>query len=127
MFGRNSECPLAIVAPCSPSDCFTMIQEAFRIAVEFMTPVIFLSDGYVANGAEPWRIPDASALKPINVQYLTESNGNGQGVLPYKRIAVWCDRGSNRARLAWNTASAASKSGIPRATSVTILITISIW
>src|SRR5947209_5762752 len=54
MFGRNGECPVAIVAPCSPADCFTMVFEAVRLAVSFMTPVFLLSDGYLANGAEPW-------------------------------------------------------------------------
>src|SRR3954470_16429705 len=58
MFGRNGECPVAIVAPCSPADCFQMVFEAVRLAVEFMTPVFLLSDGYLANGAEPWLIPE---------------------------------------------------------------------
>ncbi len=58
MFGRNGECPVAIVAPQSPADCFDMAFEAVRIATRFMTPVFLLSDGYLANGAEPWLIPD---------------------------------------------------------------------
>src|SRR6202011_3461520 len=57
MFGRNGECPAAIVAPCSPTDCFAMIFEAVRLAIRFMTPVFILSDGYLANGAEPWAVP----------------------------------------------------------------------
>ncbi|MBW3542773.1 MAG: 2-oxoacid:acceptor oxidoreductase family protein, partial [Planctomycetes bacterium] len=60
MFGRNGESPLPIVAAATPADCFDAVQEAMRIAVNFMTPVIFLSDGYIANGAEPWRIPKLS-------------------------------------------------------------------
>jgi len=84
MFGRNGESPLPVVAAQSPADCFDLAQEAMRIAVEFMVPVVFLSDGYVANGAEPWRIPDQSELKPINVQHPTELNGDGE-YLPYKR------------------------------------------
>ncbi len=62
MFGRNGECPAAIVAPCSPADCFNMAFEAVRMAVRFMTPVFLLSDGYLANGAEPWLIPNPAKL-----------------------------------------------------------------
>src|SRR5437763_16756424 len=57
LFGRNGECPVAIVAPCSPGDCFTMAIEAVRLATRFMTPVVLLSDGYLANGSEPWLLP----------------------------------------------------------------------
>jgi len=86
MFGRNGECPAAILAPCSPADCFAMVFEAVRIAVSFMTPVFLLSDGYLANGAEPWLIPLASDLPRIQVKHPTEPNGNGNGhFLPYKR------------------------------------------
>lgn len=84
-FGRNGDCPMPLVAACSPADCFTMAQEALRIAVEFMTPVFLLTDGYIANGAEPWRIPEISELRPIKVQHITENNGNGEGYLPYLR------------------------------------------
>ncbi|MHB2026706.1 MAG: 2-oxoacid:acceptor oxidoreductase subunit alpha [Elusimicrobiota bacterium] len=63
MYGRNGECPVPIVAPATPSECFTMIIEAFRIAVKYMTPVFFLSDGYLANGSEPWLIPNAASLR----------------------------------------------------------------
>src|ERR1051325_4771241 len=62
MFGRNGECPVAIVAPATPSECFQMAVEAFRIATRHMLPVIYLSDGYLANGAEPWRLPSMSEL-----------------------------------------------------------------
>jgi 2-oxoglutarate ferredoxin oxidoreductase subunit alpha len=88
MYGRNGECPVAIVAPQSPGDCFTMAVEAVRLAFGFMTPVILLSDGYLANGSEPWRIPDLAELPKIKVTHPTEvnSNGNGHhGFLPYKR------------------------------------------
>ncbi len=78
MFGRNGECPAAIVAPCSPADCFTMVFEAVRLAVGFMTPVFLLSDGYLANGAEPWPIPDVSTLPKIPVRHPTQPNGNGE-------------------------------------------------
>jgi 2-oxoglutarate ferredoxin oxidoreductase subunit alpha len=91
MFGRNGECPAAVIAPCSPSDCFQMAFEAVRLAVRFMTPVFLLSDGYLANGAEPWAIPAASSLPKIEVRHPTQPNsgGNGNGeaphFLPYKR------------------------------------------
>ncbi len=88
MFGRNGECPAAIVAPCSPADCFTMIFEAVRLAIGFMTPVFLLSDGYLANGAEPWLIPRPDQLPRINVQHPEKRGGNGNGeahFLPYKR------------------------------------------
>lgn len=84
MFGRNGESPLPVVAAQSPADCFDLAQEAMRIAVEFMVPVVFLSDGYVANGAEPWRIPESDELKPITVNHPTELNGEDD-FLPYKR------------------------------------------
>src|SRR5947209_6403959 len=91
MFGRNGECPVAIVAPCSPADCFTMVFEAVRLAIGFMTPVLYLSDGYLANGAEPWLIPKTEELPRISVRHPQKrhSNGNGNGqssqYLPYKR------------------------------------------
>jgi 2-oxoglutarate ferredoxin oxidoreductase subunit alpha len=88
MFGRNGECPVPILAPCSPADCFNMTFEAIRLAISFMTPVLLLSDGYLANGAEPWLIPDPSKLPKITVRHLTQPNGNGNGephFLPYKR------------------------------------------
>ncbi|MCH2368785.1 MAG: 2-oxoacid:acceptor oxidoreductase family protein, partial [Planctomycetes bacterium] len=75
MFGRNGECPVAIVAPQSPGDCFTMALEATRIAVTYMVPVIYLSDGYLANGAEPWNIPSVADLPVIEVNNSTDPDG----------------------------------------------------
>lgn len=75
LFGRNGESPVAVVAPASPGDCFSMAFEAFRIAVHFMTPVIFLSDGYLANGSEPLLIPSIEELPNIDVQFWTDPNG----------------------------------------------------
>src|SRR2546425_12412524 len=72
MFGRNGECPVAVVAPASPADCFKMIFEAVRLAVRFMTPVFFLSDGYLANGAEPWAIPELKDLPKIEVKFYAD-------------------------------------------------------
>ncbi len=72
MFGRHGECPVAVVAPATPGDCFHMAIEAFRIAVRHMTPVIFLSDGYLGNGAEPWMIPDVDRLPKIDTPPLPD-------------------------------------------------------
>ncbi|GAB94139.1 2-oxoglutarate ferredoxin oxidoreductase subunit alpha [Kineosphaera limosa] len=74
MYGRNGEAPVAIIAPSTPTDCFTMAMEAVRIATTYRTPVILLSDGYLANGSEPWRIPDVADLPAIDVQFATEPN-----------------------------------------------------
>jgi 2-oxoglutarate ferredoxin oxidoreductase subunit alpha len=84
MFGRNGECPAAVVAACSPADCFTMILEAVRIAVRFMTPVFFLSDGYLANGAEPWLVPKPEELPRLDIEHPTKPNQNGN-FMPYLR------------------------------------------
>src|SRR5436305_2609058 len=84
IYGRNGECPVAVIAPSSPSDCFHAIIEAFTLAVKYMTPVIFLSDGYLANGAEPWLIPDVSKLPKIQIKHPTEKN-DAKGFMPYKR------------------------------------------
>jgi 2-oxoglutarate/2-oxoacid ferredoxin oxidoreductase subunit alpha len=81
LFGRNSEAPVPVLAPATPGDCFWMALEASRIAIKYMVPVIILSDGYLANGAEPWRIPDLSDLPEIPVRFET----NPAGFQPYKR------------------------------------------
>jgi 2-oxoglutarate ferredoxin oxidoreductase subunit alpha len=84
LYGRNGEAPVPVIAASSPADCFDAVYEACRIAIEFMTPVMFLSDGYVANGAEPWRFPKTADLKPIKVEFAKAKNG-GEKYLPYKR------------------------------------------
>lgn len=76
IFGRHGESPLPVIAASQPSDCFHCVYEAARIAVKYRTPVIFLSDGYLANGAEPWLIPAAKDLAPINAAQLVEANGS---------------------------------------------------
>ncbi|MDX2019858.1 MAG: 2-oxoacid:acceptor oxidoreductase subunit alpha [Deltaproteobacteria bacterium] len=81
MFGRNGECPLPVLSARTPGDCFHAAIEAARIAVTYMTPVILLTDGYVANGAEPWPVPDVSKLPPIPVKFRTET----EGFKPYLR------------------------------------------
>jgi 2-oxoglutarate/2-oxoacid ferredoxin oxidoreductase subunit alpha len=84
-YGRNGECPMPIVSASTPSDCFEAVYEAVRIAVQHMTPVIFLSDGYIANGAEPWKFPAAADLTPIPVRF-KKGLDEGETVLkPYQR------------------------------------------
>ena len=72
VFGRNSECPIPVIAARSPGDCFWAAIEASKMAVTYMTPVLLLTDGYLANGAEPWRIPDESELEPFKVSFHTD-------------------------------------------------------
>jgi 2-oxoglutarate ferredoxin oxidoreductase subunit alpha len=81
MFGRNGECPVAIVAPATPGECFQVAVEAFRIATKHMLPVIYLSDGYLANGAEPWRLPTMAELPNFEVKLTTDA----EGFNPYNR------------------------------------------
>lgn len=84
-YGRNGECPMPIVSASTPSDCFGAVYEAVRIAVQHMTPVIFLSDGYIANGAEPWRFPQSADLPPIVVKFKTELGHGEDKFQPYLR------------------------------------------
>ncbi len=81
IFGRNSDSPLPVLAAATPGDCFSMAYEAVRIAIKYMTPVILLTDGYLANGAEPWSIPKFEELSPIPVRFRTEP----EGFFPYLR------------------------------------------
>jgi 2-oxoglutarate ferredoxin oxidoreductase subunit alpha len=81
LYGRHGESPLPVLAAATPTDCFDTIFEAVRIALKYMTPVIFLSDGYLANGAEPWRVPQAADLPEIPVSFRTDPNG----FFPYLR------------------------------------------
>lgn len=84
-YGRNGECPMPIVSASTPSDCFNAVYEAVRISVEHMTPVILLSDGYIANGAEPWKFPSAGDLHPIQVSFKTELGHQEEKFQPYLR------------------------------------------
>src|SRR5499426_1428387 len=81
MFGRNSECPVGIVAPSTPGDCFRMAVEAVRLATKYMAPVFFLSDGYLGNGSEPWELPEIGSLPKMKIKLRTET----EGFLPYLR------------------------------------------
>jgi len=76
MYGRNGDSPLVVLAAASPADCFDMAYEACRIATKFMLPVILLTDGYLANGSEPWRIPDLDELRPMENKFVTEKKGD---------------------------------------------------
>lgn len=84
-YGRNGECPMPVLAAATPADCFDSVYEAVRIAVQHMTPVIFLSDGYIANGAEPWRFPTKDQLPPIHVKFKTELGHGEEKLQPYLR------------------------------------------
>ena len=81
VLGRNGEAPLCVIAASTPVDCFTAAYEAARIAVKFMTPVMCLTDGYLGNGAEPWRVPRVEELSPIPVRFATDP----KGFQPYSR------------------------------------------
>ncbi len=84
LYGRNGECPLPVLAARSPADCFQTAYEAVRIAIEYMTPVILLSDGYLANGSEPWRFPTADQLPEIRFSFAPPLE-NGMKFMPYHR------------------------------------------
>ena len=81
VWGRNGECPAVVIAPATPADCFHMAIEAVRLAFKYMCPVFYLSDGYLANGAEPWAIPEIDALPKIEVKFATDP----ETFLPYSR------------------------------------------
>jgi 2-oxoglutarate/2-oxoacid ferredoxin oxidoreductase subunit alpha len=81
LYGRNSESPIVVLAPATPGDCFYVAYEAVRIAVKYMVPVMVLSDGFLANGSEPWLIPDPATLPPLDVVFRTET----EGFFPYLR------------------------------------------
>ncbi|HVI45541.1 MAG TPA: 2-oxoacid:acceptor oxidoreductase subunit alpha [Chitinophaga sp.] len=84
-YGRNGECPMPVISASTPADCFEAVFEAFRIAVKHMTPVIFLSDGYIANGAEPWRFPKSTDLPTIEVKFKKGLDEGEEQFLPYHR------------------------------------------
>jgi 2-oxoglutarate/2-oxoacid ferredoxin oxidoreductase subunit alpha len=84
-YGRNGECPMPVIATSTPSNCFDYALEAARIAVEHMTPVMLLSDGYIANGAEPWKFPNEADLPNINVNFKTTLSEGEEKLMPYQR------------------------------------------
>jgi 2-oxoglutarate ferredoxin oxidoreductase subunit alpha len=84
-YGRNGECPMPVISTSTPSDCFDVAYEAARISLQHMTPVILLSDGYIANGAEPWLYPKEEQLPPIDIKFKTTLEDGEEKLLPYKR------------------------------------------
>ncbi|HEX8332073.1 MAG TPA: 2-oxoacid:acceptor oxidoreductase subunit alpha [Segetibacter sp.] len=84
-YGRNGECPMPVISASTPSDCFSAVYEAIRISIQHMTPVIFLSDGFIANGAEPWKFPKSEDLPPIEVKFKTELAHDEEKFQPYLR------------------------------------------
>jgi 2-oxoglutarate/2-oxoacid ferredoxin oxidoreductase subunit alpha len=84
-YGRNGECPMPVISASTPSDCFDAVFEAARIALQHMTPVILLSDGYIANGAEPWRFPQSDGIPAIEVNFKKGLDEGEEKFLPYKR------------------------------------------
>ena len=110
MFGRNGEAPLPIIAPRSPADCFAVALEAARIAVTYRTPVLLLSDGSLANGSEPWRVPDAADLPTFDPAFATGPNSPDGRASSGRTCATptrWPARGPCPAPRASSTASAA--------------------
>lgn len=85
VYGRNGECPMPVIASATPADCFDVAYEAVRLAVQHMTPVILLSDGYIANGAEPWKFPQEDSLKEIQVEFKTQRGDQEMVFQPYVR------------------------------------------
>ncbi len=97
-YGRNGECPMPVISASTPSDCFDAVYEACRISVEHMTPVILLSDGYIANGAEPWRFPNSNNLPTVKVDFKTELGHGEEKFQPYlrdeKQVRPWAVPGT---------------------------------
>lgn len=87
VYGRNGDAPMPVIAASSPGDAFEVAIEACRIAVEYMTPVMLLTDGYIANAAEPWKVPDPANYAPFPAKFLEEKNGPDGTLLPFKRDA----------------------------------------
>ncbi len=85
IYGRNGEAPVPVIAASTPTDCFDMAMEACRLAIEFMTPIFYLSDGYIANGAEPWKFPTSKDLPDFKIAFAKNNLKEGEKFLPYKR------------------------------------------
>ncbi|MDP9162470.1 MAG: 2-oxoacid:acceptor oxidoreductase subunit alpha [Pseudomonadota bacterium] len=87
VYGRNGDAPIPVIAARSPADAFDCAIEAVRIATRYMTPVLLLTDGYIANAAEPWKVPDMATYAPFPVAFHTDQPADGEGVMPYARNA----------------------------------------
>ena len=135
MFGRNGEAPVPVIAARSASDCFDMALEAARIATTYRTPVFLLSDGYLANGSEPWLIPSVDSLPDlrVRVRHRAEPRADRTGTArptSGRTCGIrrrWPGRGRSRARPAWSTGSAGSRRRTAPATSPTTRPTTTTW
>ncbi len=85
VYGRNADAPLPVIAARSPADAFECAIEAVRIATRYMTPVMLLTDGYIANAAEPWKVPDMGSFEPFPVSFFDQAPAEGEGVMPFAR------------------------------------------
>ena len=98
VYGRNGDAPMPVIAACSPADAFDCAIEACRIAVQYMTPVMLLTDGYIANAAEPWKVPDMKDYRPFPVDFYEGDEDQSEGLNPYKRDAklarIWIKPGT---------------------------------
>jgi 2-oxoglutarate ferredoxin oxidoreductase subunit alpha len=98
VYGRNGDAPMPVIAARSPADAFDCAIEAVRIATQYMTPVMLLTDGYIANAAEPWKVPDMAGYAPFPVRFHDQAPAEGQGVNPYARdeklARVWIKPGT---------------------------------
>jgi len=98
VYGRNGDAPMPVIAACSPADAFDCAIEACRIAVQYMTPVMLLTDGYIANAAEPWKVPDMKDYRPFPVNFYEGDEDQSEGLNPYKRDAklarIWIKPGT---------------------------------
>ncbi len=138
LFGRNGESPVAVLAPATPSDCFDTALEAVRIATKYRTPVIILSDGYLANGSEPWLIPEVYTLPKLRDEFSFSSpadwpdramarTGSRSSCRSAATRRRWPGRGPSRAPRAWSTGSAASRRPTWPARSPTTRTTTTGW
>ncbi|MCH8321730.1 MAG: 2-oxoglutarate ferredoxin oxidoreductase subunit alpha, partial [Proteobacteria bacterium] len=98
VYGRNGEAPLPVLSTCSPGDCFFVAIEAVRLAVKYMTPVMLLTDGYIANAAEPWKLPEIDKIKPFPASFAKEKTGDGD-FNPFQRdpatlARIWAKPGT---------------------------------
>ena len=109
VYGRNADSPVPVLAARSPADAFDCAIEACRIATRYMTPVMLLTDGYIANAAEPWRVPDMSDYQPFPVSSSTRRRRKARASCPMPATATSRGRGSARARRGSSTASAGSR------------------
>ena len=117
VYGRNGDAPIPVIAARSPADAFDCAIEAVRIATRYMTPVLLLTDGYIANAAEPWKVPDMSTYAPFPVSF-APAQEPGTPVLPYARNDDSPARGSSPAPPGSSIASAGSRSSPAPATSI---------